>query len=715
MYRLLIRHSSNDPRVVRITPFGSVYMVEVTNPLPSSPANRNRMLHLVNSNVLVIAGSSQPSVHIIDLDDNTLIEDHDISGGGSIGHGLAAPLDESFVLVSRGWGADRIELLDPSDSWSKTTLSDGIDAGIRSLAISPDKELVAVGLASSPYFRVYDYPAWTTEFTSAEFSSAGDIGDCAFTPDGEYLVCAAASKLVVYDVSDWSTELDLTLAAQPTGLAVTSTHAIVVTRTVSGAVVRIFQTSDWSEVTPSDAAFSEGGCSGVSVTPDEKYAVVTYAGSGVTIRVFDLDSLTLRSISTQDIDNQVILRAYAIYYPVELEAGGSVTLKLDVESSQASTPYGLDAEATIEQEETHTTLVGFTMPPSTMGMTTEERITRATDFITRMGMSDVVSAGLKGSIDFTQAFQLLDAAKLLQAIDLVSTLGMDDVKTISHRKVLFAAAALGMDSVFESSGAFAVNLAAAMALASQSVYGADLEVVDEMEFVTEFKTHYRALMSLQAAMEQAEEEDFSLRPQLFFLSEMSKSSVAETQATLQLQFQAILGSYATLRIGEDVFEGWVLQIGEQRQGGKPMAFTQYGNYPFTSIACFNGKYYGVADDGLYLLEGADDEGEAIQAAIKTGLLDFGQRFVKDAKALYLGYTSTGEIVLKVTTAGEGRRREDWYRVIRKEEAGMATGRATIQRGLRSTYWQFELCNVSGADFEIDDVTLVYQLMGRRRR
>lgn len=190
-------------------------------------------------------------------------------------------------------------------------------------------------------------------------------------------------------------------------------------------------------------------------------------------------------------------------------------------------------------------------------------------------------------------------------------------------------------------------------------------------------------------------------------SSLADSSV-DSAASLLLQLQSAAVASGFFQIGEDIYEGWVYHT-------EGRGFTQYTNFPFTDVAEFNGRYYGVADDGIYLLEGDTDDGAPIQAAIRTGLLDFEVRQLKDAKAMYIGYTSAGQIVLKVVTTGKGDRREDWYRMKHGSSDAMRTGRFDIQRGLRSTYWQFELCNVDGADFEIDDATLVYRVLSRRIR
>ena len=185
-------------------------------------------------------------------------------------------------------------------------------------------------------------------------------------------------------------------------------------------------------------------------------------------------------------------------------------------------------------------------------------------------------------------------------------------------------------------------------------------------------------------------------------------SEVDTLAQLIAQVDEGLEAHITVRVGEEVIHGWVVNT-------QNAAFSEYQNFPFNSLMEYEGRYYGLAADGLYLLAGDTDEGAEISAAIKTGLLDMGTHFLKDAKAAHLGYNSTGEMVLKVITTDAGEKVEHWYKMKPAAAEEVRDGRVVIGRGLRARYWQFELVNVAGADFEVDDVTLLYQVLSRRIR
>lgn len=185
-------------------------------------------------------------------------------------------------------------------------------------------------------------------------------------------------------------------------------------------------------------------------------------------------------------------------------------------------------------------------------------------------------------------------------------------------------------------------------------------------------------------------------------------SEASTVAQLLAQVDEGLEAHVSIRVGDDVIHGWVVNT-------QNAAFSEYQNFSFNSLMEYEGRYYGLASDGLYLLDGDTDDGAEIAAAVKTGLLDMGTHYLKDAKAAHLGYNSTGELVLKVVTTDKGEKVEHWYKMKPSDAEEVRDGRVVIGRGLRARYWQFELVNVAGADFEIDDVTLMYEVLSRRIR
>jgi hypothetical protein len=168
----------------------------------------------------------------------------------------------------------------------------------------------------------------------------------------------------------------------------------------------------------------------------------------------------------------------------------------------------------------------------------------------------------------------------------------------------------------------------------------------------------------------------------------------------------------TLYTGADTYTAWVMTP-------ETRAMRSYSNYAFNSYAVFNGRLFGAKDDGIYVLEGDTDAGQAIDGAkVRSGLLDFGSRQLKRVERAYLGYTAAGTLALRVTTTSpQGQKIDYTYRAVQPPmaEAPRET-RVLIGKGLQSVYWAFELDNsLDGADFELHDVTVLPIVLSRKVR
>jgi len=159
---------------------------------------------------------------------------------------------------------------------------------------------------------------------------------------------------------------------------------------------------------------------------------------------------------------------------------------------------------------------------------------------------------------------------------------------------------------------------------------------------------------------------------------------------------------ALLEIAGELYTGWVVNA-------ETFGATTYEDFSFESLCEYDGKYYGAKSDGIYLLEGELDEAEYISARCKLGLLDFGTSALKNVREAYLGYRSTGALVLKVVT---GEKVERWYEFVNTEDR-FVTERQKLGRGVKARYWQFELVNKDGADFELADMELLPVRLTRR--
>jgi hypothetical protein len=143
--------------------------------------------------------------------------------------------------------------------------------------------------------------------------------------------------------------------------------------------------------------------------------------------------------------------------------------------------------------------------------------------------------------------------------------------------------------------------------------------------------------------------------------------------------------------------------------------SEYQNWNFNSFTKIGDTYYGAKDDGIYKLEGDTDQGQEIAMYVKTGKSDFGSDQLKSMHKAYLGYSSDGDVWLKVISSERGTLQETWYELSSEfSDTQPDNGSIPVGSGLRSRYWQFELVNRGGADVKITDITLMPIVLKRRQ-
>lgn len=169
----------------------------------------------------------------------------------------------------------------------------------------------------------------------------------------------------------------------------------------------------------------------------------------------------------------------------------------------------------------------------------------------------------------------------------------------------------------------------------------------------------------------------------------------------------IVDTFVLLRLEDELVCGWVMNV----DGQNPVS--QYTEYNFNSFCKVGTTYFGASDQGLYTLGGDTDDGEDINSSVKTMMLDFGVPYMKRIESAYVGYKADGKLLLKIRSVDNGQLVENWY-----EGAGLTAdapreGYCPVGRGMRSRYWQVELTNVDGSDFELDKLELHPITLSRR--
>lgn len=154
----------------------------------------------------------------------------------------------------------------------------------------------------------------------------------------------------------------------------------------------------------------------------------------------------------------------------------------------------------------------------------------------------------------------------------------------------------------------------------------------------------------------------------------------------------------------EAYRTWVLNT---RKG----ALTEYDNFAFNSYAVFNGQVIAVGPAGLFVLGTQDlDNATAITARVRTGKNSFGSSLLKRVPRAYMGHTADGDLYFRMITTEGGTRT---YLLGWAHAEGIVQRRIPIGKGPKSRWFQWEVENILGADFDIDNVIL-YPTKLRRR-
>lgn len=174
-----------------------------------------------------------------------------------------------------------------------------------------------------------------------------------------------------------------------------------------------------------------------------------------------------------------------------------------------------------------------------------------------------------------------------------------------------------------------------------------------------------------------------------------------------LQFLGlIIKDKLSVKIGwsanDQTWTGWVLntQVG---------AVTNYGSWSFNSFGSIKKVDLAASSSGLFVLGGTNDGGLPINAVVALGNSDFGDSRLKRIQYAYLGVSSSGQLYF-ITTTDDGVERV--YSLV-TSNGSVKTERVTMARGVTSRYWSFELRNVDGADFRVDEIEVIPVMLSRR--
>ncbi len=135
---------------------------------------------------------------------------------------------------------------------------------------------------------------------------------------------------------------------------------------------------------------------------------------------------------------------------------------------------------------------------------------------------------------------------------------------------------------------------------------------------------------------------------------------------------------------------------------------RYENFSFSRFVETKRFTYGVRQDGIYLLGGSDDDGDQIRASVDMGRQDFGTTKNKRLHTAYFTTDATGGMQLRVT---DDSGNAYMYAITPSER--MDTAKVKLGRGLVANYFDLQLFNTDGGDFDLAGVELLFDVLSRR--
>jgi hypothetical protein len=132
------------------------------------------------------------------------------------------------------------------------------------------------------------------------------------------------------------------------------------------------------------------------------------------------------------------------------------------------------------------------------------------------------------------------------------------------------------------------------------------------------------------------------------------------------------------------------------------------------MCVFQGKPIAAGTNGIYSLEDAEkDHTTNIDSHVEFPTTDLGNLVAKRFRKLYVGYETSGNLVLSWTVddTTTGSAVLSANKTSQKQHRGIVP----MSRAYKGAYWMFKIVNAGGCDFSIDSIEGVPVVMTKGRR
>lgn len=174
---------------------------------------------------------------------------------------------------------------------------------------------------------------------------------------------------------------------------------------------------------------------------------------------------------------------------------------------------------------------------------------------------------------------------------------------------------------------------------------------------------------------------------------LAGSGFADITATGEVTFP-VLTSYGVGTASVSSFLGWVLNPESGR-------VSNYTSFPFLALGKIGNQPAGATADGIYLLSGGTDDGQAIASVLQFGMAEFGNQALAHARDVYVSGSIDGDMELSIQEDGSD---QVYAHTLSKRDKHIQGHRAKLGKGYKARFRQVTISNVSGNDFAINGIS-----------
>jgi hypothetical protein len=138
------------------------------------------------------------------------------------------------------------------------------------------------------------------------------------------------------------------------------------------------------------------------------------------------------------------------------------------------------------------------------------------------------------------------------------------------------------------------------------------------------------------------------------------------------------------------------------------AITQYRNFEFNSFASLGRQFIAASDEGLVVLQGAQDDAAPVVGDFAGGYFEPNPGKNATFKGAYFAARGQGRWHMELK-AGDGRE----YVYEKTSNPQLMTTKIDIGKGLYARFWTWRMCAYDGQDFDFAGLELVPGVSGRR--